>query len=120
MVATGGYPSRCKVRQVATEVCSSLPDAQFCLGQVYEEGKGVPESDEMAASWYRKAADHFSDVSGVLNAEVELAYMYRDGRLKRNNVEAYMWFAVVSSSVDPPTDDDMKPSWERYDQRGDC
>jgi hypothetical protein len=30
--------------------------------------------------------------------------MYRDGRLKQNDVEAYMWFAVVDSSVDPPID----------------
>ena len=85
-----------------------LPDAQLCLGQMYEYGEGVPESDEMAAYWYRRAADHFADISGVFNAEVQLMYMYRDRRLKRNDVEAYMWFAVVGSSVDPPTDDDMK------------
>jgi hypothetical protein len=33
--------------------------------------------------------------------------MYRDGRLK-DKVQAYMWFAIVASSVDSPTDDDMK------------
>lgn len=85
-----------------------LPDAQFCLGQMYEDGEGVPESDEKAAYWYRRAADHFANISGVFNAEVQLAYMYRDRRLKRNDVEAYMWFAVVGASVDPPTDDDIK------------
>ncbi|HEV2732559.1 MAG TPA: tetratricopeptide repeat protein, partial [Terriglobales bacterium] len=85
-----------------------LPDAEFCLGQMYEGGEGVPESDEMAARWYRRAADHFSDVSGVWEAEVQLDYMYRDGRVRRNYVEAYMWSAIVGSSVDPPDDNDMK------------
>jgi TPR repeat protein len=35
------------------------------LGRMYETGEGVPESNAMAAGWYRKAADHFRDVAGV-------------------------------------------------------
>jgi TPR repeat protein len=85
-----------------------LPDAQFALAQMYEDGHGVSRRDEDAAYWYRRAADHFSDVSGVFQAEVQLAYMYRDGRLKRNDVEAYMWFAIVGAAVNPPTDEDLK------------
>jgi TPR repeat protein len=74
---------------------------------MYEDGEGVPESDSLAASWYRKAADHSpAYLGGVWEAEVQLAYMYRDGRLK-DKVQTYMWFAIVGSSVDPPTDDDM-------------
>ena len=82
-----------------------LPDAQYALAQMSEEEHGVPKSDEDAAYWYRRAADHFSDVSG---AEVQLAYMYRDGSLRRNDLEAYMWFAIVGAAVDPPTDEDVK------------
>lgn len=85
-----------------------LPDAQYELGGMYAEGNGVPRSDAFAASWYRKAADHLSDVSGVFEAETSLVYMYRFGRLKRNDIEAYMWFAIVGSSVDPPVDDDIE------------
>jgi len=84
------------------------PDAQFCLGQMYEDGKGVPKSDKHAAYWFRRAADHYSDLSGVFQAEAELAYLYRDGRLKGNDVEAYMWFAIVGGRVSPPTDEDVK------------
>ena len=72
-----------------------------------EVGEGVPESDEIAARWYRKAADHFSDVSGVWEAEVQMNYMYRDGRLRKDYVEAYMWAAIVGSSGNPPDDSDM-------------
>jgi hypothetical protein len=34
--------------------------------------------------------------------------MYRDGRLPKDYVEAYMWFAIVGSAVVPPDVDDMK------------
>jgi TPR repeat protein len=86
-----------------------LPNAQFGLGQMYEDGEGVPESDSLAASWYRKAADHAPPyLGGVWEAEAQLASMYRDGRLPEDNVQAYMWFAIIGSSVDPPTDDDTK------------
>jgi len=79
------------------------PAAQFSLGQMYEDGEGVPESDSLAASWYRKAADHSpAYLGGVWEAEVQLSYMYRDGRLPEDNVQAYMWFAVVGG------DDDME------------
>jgi TPR repeat protein len=84
------------------------PDAQFCLGQMYQDGEGVPESDIVAARWFKKAADHFSDASGVWEAEVQLVYMYRDGRLPQDYIEAYMWFAVVESPSDSPTAGDLR------------
>jgi TPR repeat protein len=108
----GGIDYQESLKWLRKSAVQGLPDAQFNLGQRYEDGTGVPKSHEMAASWYRKAADHFSDISGVFNAEVQLAYMYRDGRLKGNDVEAYMWFAVLDASVDPPinpaTDEDLQ------------
>lgn len=76
------------------------PNAQFCLGQMYEYGEGVPENDSVAASWYRKAADHSPYLGGVWEAEVQLAYMYRDGRLPEDNVQAYMWFSIVGGEND--------------------
>jgi len=33
--------------------------------------------------------------------------MYRDGRLPKDE-QAYMWFAILDSSLDPPTDGDVK------------
>ena len=52
-------------------------------------------------SWYRKAADHSpSYLGGVWEAEVQLSYMYRDGRLPEDNVQAYMWFAIVGGDGD--------------------
>jgi TPR repeat protein len=98
------------LRWLRKAAAQGLPDAQFSLGQMYEDGAGVPKSDAMAASWYRRAADHFpeEDLGGVWEAEIQLAEMYRDGRLPNDYVEAYMWFAIVGSGVVPPADDDMK------------
>jgi uncharacterized protein len=104
----GGIDYQESLKWLRKSAAQGLPDAQFALAQMYEDGHGVLVSDEDAAYWYRRAADHFADVSGVFQAEVQLAYMYRDGRLKRNDVEAYMWFAIVGAAVNPPTDEDVK------------
>lgn len=105
----GGFDDREALHWIRKAAAQRLPIAQFSLGQMYEDGEGVPESDSLAASWYRRAADHSpAYFGGVWEAEVQLTYMYGDGRLK-DKVEAYMWFAIVGSSVDPPTDGgDMK------------
>ena len=106
----GTFDYREALKWLRKAAAQGLPDAQFSLGQMYEEGEGVPESDSMAASWYRKAADHFpeEDLGGVWEAEVQLAQRYRDGRLPKDYVEAYMWFAIVGSAVVPPDVDDVK------------
>jgi len=39
-------------------------------------------------------------MGGVWEAEVQLSYMYRDGRLPEDNVQAYMWFAIVAGDGD--------------------
>jgi TPR repeat protein len=83
-----------------------LPNAQYTLGQMYELGEGVAKNDVVAGRWFKKAADHFSSLPGVWEAEVELAYMYRDGRLRDSEIEAYKWLAIVDSSVVPPISDD--------------
>jgi TPR repeat protein len=86
-----------------------LPDAQFCLGQMYQDGEGIPESNTVAARWFRRAADHTpSYLGGVWEAKVELANMYHDGRLPKDVVQEYMWSAIVSAYSNNPTDDEIK------------
>jgi hypothetical protein len=107
----GGTDYREALKWLRKAAAQGLPNAQYCLGQMHEEGKGVPESDFLAASWYRKAADHFpraGHVGGIWEAEVQLANLYRHGRLPKDDTEAYMWFAIVGSSVVPADDYDMK------------
>lgn len=104
----GGTDYQESLKWLRKSAAQGLPVAQFCLAQMYEGGHGVPQSEQDAAAWFRRAADHFSDIDGVSQSEVQLAHMYRDGRLNGNDVEAYMWFAIVGALVDPPTDDAAK------------
>lgn len=109
----GAIDYRETLKWLRRAAAQGLPLAQFGLGQMYQAGEGVPESNSLAASWFRKAADHFPyvgdmPVGGVWDAEVQLAYMHRDGRLPKYDLQAYVWFAIVDSSLDPPIDDDVK------------
>jgi Sel1 repeat len=107
----GGTDYREALKWLRKAATQGLPNAEYCLGLMHEEGKGVPESDSLAARWYRKAADHFPEVGrigGIWEAEVQLANLYRHDRLPKNDAEAYMWFAIVGSSVVPADDHDMK------------
>ncbi len=49
--------------------------AQYNLGVMYENGRGVPQDYAKALQWYRKAAEQ-----GVALAQNNLGVMYRKGR----------------------------------------
>ncbi len=49
-------------------------DAQFLLGLMYADGKGVLQDDKQAVNWYRKAAEQ-----GDARAQFLLGLMYADG-----------------------------------------
>ncbi|MEX4489508.1 sel1 repeat family protein [Haemophilus influenzae] len=63
-------------------------DAQFNLGLMYEEGRGVKQDDFEAVKWFRKAAEQ-----GDETAQFNLGVMYGKGRgVKQDDVEAMKWF----------------------------
>jgi TPR repeat protein len=53
-------------------------NAQFALGVLYEEGKGVRRDYAQAATFYRKAAD-----LGISDAKASLDLLYSKGLLSR-------------------------------------
>lgn len=62
--------------------------AQFELGQAYEDGKGVPQDDDRAAEWFRKSAEQ-----GNAQGQNSLGVMYAQGRgVKRDKEEAVRWY----------------------------
>ncbi len=68
-------------------------EAQWFLGSMYYQGKGVPQDDQEAVRWYRQAADQ-----GDAYAQNTLAYMYEHGRgVPRNYVRAYMWASLAAA-----------------------
>jgi len=66
--------------------------AQYNLGVMHKNGKGVPQSYEEAAKWYRKAADQ-----GHVRAQFTLGLMYYKGvGMAQDNPLAYMWASLAA------------------------
>jgi TPR repeat protein len=62
--------------------------AQFILGYMYAQGRGVPRNDGEALRWYRRAADQGSDLS-----QTNLGLMYYEGSgVQKNDAEAAKWW----------------------------
>ncbi len=62
--------------------------AQFELGTLYAEGKGVEQSDTTAASWFHRAAEQ-----GNAEAQYNLAVSYAEGLgVKKDDAVAAKWF----------------------------
>lgn len=65
-------------------------DAQYNLGILYEEGRGVTQNYTEASNWYAIAARQ-----GNPNAQYSLGLMYESGRgVALDYVEAYMWLSL--------------------------
>jgi len=77
-------------------------EAQFDLGVLYAQGKGVPRDLTEAANWYRKAAGQ-----GNAQAEFALGQMYSRGwGVPRDEADAARWMEMANNpeSDGPPTD----------------
>ena len=62
-------------------------DAQFNLGQMYDDGQGVPQDAPRAALWYLRAAEQ-----GHARAQHSLSVLYRLGRgVPKDDAEAVRW-----------------------------
>ena len=67
--------------------------AQVHLGEMYEFGRGVPQSHGEAANWYRLAADQ-----GYARAQYNLGLKYANGEgVPQSNVFAHMWFNLAAT-----------------------
>ena len=67
--------------------------AQYLLGLMYSRGQGVPQDDQEAVKWYRKAAEQ-----GLAIAQDFLGTMYMDGLgIPQDDVLAHMWLNLAAS-----------------------
>jgi uncharacterized protein len=70
-----------------------LAGAQFDLGFMYANGRGLPQNYEQALFWYREAADQ-----GYAYAQDEVGSMYAKGQgVPQNYEQAYIWFDLAAS-----------------------
>ena len=69
-------------------------DAQYNLGLMYDNGRGVPQDYATAAKWYTLAAEQ-----GFALAQNNLGFMYGNGvGVPQDYVYAHMWFNIAASS----------------------
>ena len=67
--------------------------AQYNLGLMYDEGKGVPQNYAEAIGWYRKAAEQ-----GDAYAQHNLGNMYGTGEgAPQDYVRAHMWYDLAAA-----------------------
>ena len=70
--------------------------AQFLLGTMYDDGKGVPQDYKQAVVWYRKAAEQ-----GSPSGQILLGTMYDDGKgVPQNYKEAVTWYRKAAEQGD--------------------
>jgi len=70
-----------------------LARAQYNLGVMYAEGRGVPQDDKKALDWYSKAANQ-----GDAGAQYNLGQMYRTGRgVAQDNKKAVAWYTKAAN-----------------------
>jgi len=65
--------------------------AQFELGTLYDDGKGVARDDAEAVKWYRRATEHGYDL-----AQYTLGMSYYIGEgVPQDYIQAYAWFNLA-------------------------
>ncbi|PMN90427.1 DUF2971 domain-containing protein [Enterovibrio norvegicus] len=75
-----------KLEQLASQ---GDPDAQYKLGNVYAQGKGVEQSDEQAVYWYKKAAEQ-----GHASAQYNLGVSFKNGEgVDQCYIKSALWFS---------------------------
>lgn len=71
--AAGDYATA--VREWSALAAAGDTEAQYSLGELYEQGRGVKQDDAAAAKWYEQAAD-----KGHMRAQIKLGSMLAAGR----------------------------------------
>ena len=65
-----------------------MVEAQFFLGELHQQGEGVPQDKTEAAKWYWAAAEQGSDI-----AQSMLGYMSLTGDgIAQDFIQAHKWF----------------------------
>jgi TPR repeat protein len=67
--------------------------AQYALGSMYNEGKGVAPDAAQAAEWWNMAAEQ-----NHAQAQFSLGVLYSSGKgVAKDNVAAHMWFSLAAA-----------------------
>lgn len=98
----GGTETAQAVDWLRKAAAQQYAPAEFQLGQLYDFGFGVAQSDRDALSWYRRAAEH-----GSAPAQRSLGDFYKKGRsVKADPIEAARWYERAAGG------DDLRAQYE--------
>ena len=76
------------------------PAAQSSIGFMYQNGLGLPQDQNQAATWFHEAAEH-----GYAPAMVNLGAMSDAGvGVPQDNVEAHKWYSLAIAKLTGPAD----------------
>ena len=117
-------------KRIKIEAEQGVAGAQYCLGNMYALGRGIPADDVQAVAWLRKAAERVADAYGLMyasgrgvpeddvqavvwfrkaakqgnaDAQCELGLMYANGNgISKNDVTAYAWFNLSVARGNSP------------------
>ncbi len=88
-------------------------EAQFHLGLMYDERRGVPQNYVEAVKWYREAAEQ-----GFVEAQTRLGIMYFTGQgVPKDYVLAHMWFHLATMRYPIPCIGEIETEEDRKIQR---
>ena len=83
--------------------------AQYYLGKMYENGRGVSQDYAKAVEWYRKSAEQ-----GNADAQCNLGYMYRKGRgISQDYAKAVEWYQKSAEQGDADAQYNMGTKYVR-------
>lgn len=76
------------ISQLQSQAKTGDPVAQLKLARAYGRGDGIPQDEDLAAQWYRKAAEQ-----GNAEAQDSLGQFYLTGQgVEQNKQQAVEWF----------------------------
>ncbi len=85
-----------RYEEILTRAEQGDAKAQYNLALMYYKGKGVPQDDQEAAKWYRKAAEQ-----GNAKAQNNLGIMYYKGKgIPQNYQAAAKWYRKAAEQGD--------------------
>lgn len=77
------------------------PEAQFCLGDMYNNGYGVTKNERKAEGLFRKSAEQRFTPS-----QINLGIMYSQGNgVEQDLVEAFTWLSIAGRALDDDGND---------------
>ena len=86
-----------EVAQLTKAATQGDADAQYNLGFMYDEGRGMPKDDKKAVEWYRKAAKQ-----GNADAQIHLGFMYMNGYgVPQDDKKAVEWYRKAADQKHP-------------------